>query len=117
MAFQRFSNPLKLAKIVFMSFFFGENSSGFHHEKGPGPKKNHNLQFLELCLIYIIYKDFIFPGRESVFLKKKMEFLLIKHPVFFFNEVQINCKLKIGNGLSHIPSSSLSCFQPSVCEH
>lgn len=114
MAFQRFSNPLKLAKIAFMSFFFAENSSGIHHAKGPGPKKNHNLQFLELCLIFI-YKDFIFPGSEIVFLKK-MEFLFIKHPVFF-NEVQINCKLKNGNGLSHIPSSSLSCFQPSMCEH
>lgn len=66
MDFQRFSNPLKLAKIVFMSFFLGENSSGFHYAKGPGPKKNHNLQFLELCLIFI-YKDFIFLGREIIF--------------------------------------------------
>lgn len=96
---QRFSNPLKLAKIVFMSFFFGENSSGFHHAKGQDQRRtticsSWNYVNFHLLLIYL-------PGREMLSLKKNRVF--IHKTSCFFNGSADKLQSENGNGLSTFP--------------
>ena len=101
---------------IYVFFLWGKQ---FRFSSWERARTKEEPQFAVLGIMSNFHlQRFHLPRKRNRFLKKKiMEFLLIKHPVFFFNEVQINCKLKIGNGFSHIPSSSLSCFQPSMCEH